>query len=1089
MINIPPQILHDLGKILLQCEAFNSNSELKAIFVDSRLSAWRNELPETITPSKRVAAVVEFLMDKYNNLGQNALFLLLHVLSEHILPNDARHLKLRELANAIEPLLIQESSSTSEPLQRNLGFQDFIKLLEAMGYRILDKGKLSERNMILQCQVKLGMEVRQSLISVALDIPRLSDVDTLRACLLRLSDYNAILVSQFAFPTDVKTLAKQEGIQVYSYDDLLLNIIDFTQYLNNLIAEHEDSEVNKYYVDLHCTTPNGTSLEISQYMNDWLKNPRDKHISILGTFGTGKTWFCQHFVVDQAKKCLENPHERIPILITLREYSKAYDIVQVITDLCANRLKIALPAGYATFDFLNEAGRLVLVFDGLDEMERRISDYQAITDNFWELAKVSAPEKSKVMLTCRSTYFRNNLEENEILTGNGRKINIVSGEKWIEIGGESPYKVIKIMELSIAELKKILEKRIGERSQAMWQTIQESPSLFDLSRRPALVDMLIRVIPEIITQSGKVNINLAKLFTLYIQQSLRRYDFADAPITLEDRLLFLEDLSWGMHMTQQLSISWADFPEKVKKYFKLEQDPEGALFFERSLRTQSYLTRDANGNYSFAHKSLVEFFVAKKLFRLLTEHSIEQNVQSDFTGDFLDIFGCRALTPEITNLLRQLLQEREDIKEVIKNKLFRLIRSTQYSQFEEVKYTGGNAVTLLHALGYSIKGMDWSHAILVAADLRNADLTSTNLHKANLSESILSNTVLNETDLSGAILTGVRLEHMNIINSIDWSPNGDQLVISGEDTHIKIWNIEGADRPAVLVGHQQPVLSVSWSPVGNLIASIDAERNIFLWNTLTREIVRKWQPQDLLLEGMSYQLSHISRQVFFSKSGEYILVGNSRLLVVINVEQDRPAAVLIAGRQNEISVDGFSISWEKWRGEMDWVVRYESGIELSRIQHKNIAFERRSGIVSGFNNSADSISQTTLGTVTDYVDREFSSTYIAKKLIFPDVTTIVYNSSRKKLACGVKSEVIIWRITEIDAYESKRLDLRLSCDKLKIENAIGLPPTVLKVMESKGVKLDGEQKNQLRDARIENAIKIRHYGTRSLGLIYEGDQE
>src|SRR5690606_33747709 len=162
---------------------------------------------------------------------------------------------------------------------------------------------------------------------------------------------------------------------------------------------------------LSCALPDGHSTSVSQYLDQWLKKPEGRHLTILGDFGTGKTWLCHHFVANQAKKCIQDRHERIPILVNLREYSKAYDIVQVITDLCANRLKIHLPAGYDTFDFLNRAGRFVVVFDGLDEMEQRISDFRSIQDNFWELTKVSKFEQSKAVLTSRTTYFENELEE------------------------------------------------------------------------------------------------------------------------------------------------------------------------------------------------------------------------------------------------------------------------------------------------------------------------------------------------------------------------------------------------------------------------------------------------------------------------------------------------------------------------------------------------------------------------------------------------------------------------------------------------------------------------------------------------------
>lgn len=686
MSSIPSSLYVDLEKNLLESGVFDSNDTLKAIFVDERLEYWAYELPEATSRKNRVEITIDFLIRKYNYKQENALVLLLRVLGDRISMQDNRYEKFRRLAKEIQALINQKLCKRPLMAQERLGSQDFVRLLEAMGYHILNKAKIPERNfMFLKCQIKLGMEVRTNIVGVILGSPQLSHVGLLKQALCNLPDYKATLIAQSNIPDEIKEHAISVGIQAYSYDELLMNIIDFTPYLENIIKDYKGSEVDRYYVDLRCISPDGTNMKISQYVSDWLKRPKDKHLSILGNFGTGKTWFCRNFVANQAKNCLQNSSKRIPILITLRDYSKAYDIVQVITDLCANRLKIPLPSGYDTFDFLNKAGRLVIVFDGLDEMERRISDYRTIAENFLELAKVSRPEKSKVILTCRSTYFRHELEEREILAGDGKKVSIISNNKVFNVGTESPYKVTTLMELSINELESILKKRTGEELGFAWRIIQETPNLLDLARKPALVDMLIRVIPEMSIQNSKAEINLAELFNLYIKQSLKRYDHEDFPIELEERLLFLEDLSWKMHVTQNLAINWADFLEHVKKYFKLEHNPESALFFERSLRTQSYLTRDSEGNYSFAHKSFVEFFVAKKIYKLLNEYPLPEGVLVSQISDFVKVFGHSPLPFEVVNFLIKFIQE-EEIKGEIKNKLYSLLKSTRTARSQEVKY-------------------------------------------------------------------------------------------------------------------------------------------------------------------------------------------------------------------------------------------------------------------------------------------------------------------------------------------------------------------------------------------------------------------
>jgi len=286
-------------------------------------------------------------------------------------------------------------------------------------------------------------------------------------------------------------------------------------------------------------------------------------------------------------------------------------------------------------------------------MEQRVSDYQTAADNFWELTRVSKPVRSKVILTCRTTYFKDELEEKQVLTRDA-EANIIGNERVIAVGGDSPYKVVSLMELSQEEMKAILRKRLGQDMQSVWQAIKRSPELSDLARRPALIDMLIRVISEMSLQS---DINLAKLFELYIQKSLKKYETDIFDMSFEDRVLFLEELAWEMYVARRLSINWSDFPARVKDHFRLNHSPQSALFFERALRTQSYLTRDKHGNYSFAHKSFMEFFVAKKIYKLLIEYQIDENVLASQIGDFSTLFGQKPFTSEVRNFLKQLIQE------------------------------------------------------------------------------------------------------------------------------------------------------------------------------------------------------------------------------------------------------------------------------------------------------------------------------------------------------------------------------------------------------------------------------------------------
>jgi hypothetical protein len=102
MSGIPPELNNRLQRALLECGPFANDSDIKAVFVDKRIIPWRNRLPQANNPTSRVQAVVEFLHDQFSDDRENALVLLLRVLSGRVDPGDACYGRLTQLADELE---------------------------------------------------------------------------------------------------------------------------------------------------------------------------------------------------------------------------------------------------------------------------------------------------------------------------------------------------------------------------------------------------------------------------------------------------------------------------------------------------------------------------------------------------------------------------------------------------------------------------------------------------------------------------------------------------------------------------------------------------------------------------------------------------------------------------------------------------------------------------------------------------------------------------------------------------------------------------------------------------------------------------
>lgn len=99
--SIPAQLYKNLQAVLLRCGPFQSDTTLLPLFVDGRISAWRDGLPGANSSTSRAQAVIDYLLSKISANGENALVLLLHVLRDQTSRGDACYGQLEALASQL----------------------------------------------------------------------------------------------------------------------------------------------------------------------------------------------------------------------------------------------------------------------------------------------------------------------------------------------------------------------------------------------------------------------------------------------------------------------------------------------------------------------------------------------------------------------------------------------------------------------------------------------------------------------------------------------------------------------------------------------------------------------------------------------------------------------------------------------------------------------------------------------------------------------------------------------------------------------------------------------------------------------------
>ncbi len=719
----------------------------------------------------------------------------------------------------------------------------------------------------------------------------------------------------------------------YTFDELIDQDADFSDYLDWLEAEIIRRQIDTKYVPLACTkeeidpdTKQRIGIShysdrdgwIDGYIDMWLDDPAKEHISILGEFGTGKTWFSFHYAWvalqryrDAQKRGVERP--RLPLVITLRDFAKAINVENVLAGFFFTQHNIRLTS--EVFDQLNGMGKLLLIFDGFDEMAAKV-DRQQMINNFWELAKVVVPG-AKVVLTCRTEHFPEAKEGRALLNA-----ELQASTK--QLTGETPqFEVLELEKFNDEQIRLVLSHQTET---ATVEQVMGNPQLLDLARRPVMTELILEALPDI--EAGKP-VDMSRVYLYAVRRKMERDIKSDRTFTsLAEKLYFLCELSWEMLSTDEMSLNYRLFPDRIRRLFgSVVQEEKDLDHWHYDMMGQTMLIRNADGDYTPAHRSLLEFFVAYKfaaeLGALSSDFTELAQVQSDldssaapvdyiWSGYFsrqLDATGyayapLKAFTSESFEKLRETFGKAPLTKAVMdlllpmididaQAGIINLIEATRGRTEDEAGYLGGNAATLLVKVDKAaLEGKDLTNAVIKGADFSEASLRHTNFIGANLTESVFPKVfgavfsvayspdgelfaVADGNCEISIWLTGNDRQilkckgHNNWIRSVVFSPDAQILASASYDHTVRLWNAATGVCIKILEEHSNRVNSVAFSPDGKILASASRDRTIKLWNTSNGECLKT-------LENISSINS-----VIFSPNGKTVAAGGKDKTVKI----------------------------------------------------------------------------------------------------------------------------------------------------------------------------------------------------------------
>lgn len=533
----------------------------------------------------------------------------------------------------------------------------------------------------------------------------------------------AYIVTNALFAPQAYETSMSLDIELFTEQQLLKNLMDFTPYLRSTINLYQKSHMYEHYIELESTNGILMTEEIDNFIEYG-----DPALVILGDYGTGKTSLCTNLCYRLAKGFLEGKDVPIPILIQLRDYEKAVSLQELITSFLVNKWKI--PNGnFETFLEVLQLGYIVLIFDGFDEIARRV-DYTTKYKVFAEISKF-ANYNSKIIVTCRKNFFNHRDEFEKIF-------------KSTPLHYEPNLSSIEFTEIEINELnddqiynyidsyETILRSK-GYEVQDFLILLHSIHDLSDLAKRPVLLNVIIETIPKLVIEVG-TKINAALLYEKYTGFWLDREDSKGKTlIRSEQKMLFSKQLAWKMFNKNKLSLPYNHIPKEVKDYFNIT-DLDDVDHFSHDIKSCAFLHNDDSKGYKFIHKSFMEYFTAQ---HILSEVHELKAVNKKFTSKLQNILGDSLITNEVGFFIKDLI----DVKRFNKEELLAKIKSFDITKMDVISQKniislfaklGENITSIIDNLG-DLTGIDLSGAIFDNGVIKNRNLLGACFHSATIS--------------------------------------------------------------------------------------------------------------------------------------------------------------------------------------------------------------------------------------------------------------------------------------------------------------------------------------------------------------------
>lgn len=625
------------------------------------------------------------------------------------------------------------------------------------------------------------------------------------------------------------------------------------------------AEVGGAFVEPDVQAAGEDRRPVLRMLDAWLVSGEQTAL-VLGEFGSGKStalaaWACRVW---------ERQKAPVPLLVSLAGASPGAAAEALL--LKAAELE-DLPENRAALRLLVRRRLVVPCFDGFDEMATRV-DATDLSGRLSELLETAQGE-GKVVVSSRDNYFPTDAHQRTAMdTALTRAL-----------GASSGLVRLTIQPLTDAQVRVLVGNVRKEGAQEALDHIARIYDLRDLVHRPLLLGMVLGTL-ERLDPAAKVG--RADLYEAYLGRWLDQTRSVEAEcFTDEQKKEFAEALAEQLWRSGAGSCTWQELQlsvhARLHKHMPADM-PLGAAFLE--IQGGAFFVHEGEDRYRFAHKSFLEYFLARALMATLPERPAEA-------------LTTKPITAEVANFVGEILRREGEPREA---GAVRAVQAwltggrgtveTSAREPEGTAVAAANALRLLLGLSrwagdkgawvpdaadlrkVNLTREDLSGASLVMADLSGADLAGANLSEVDLTAARLEGASLRGSLLKSAVLTGIRAHGADFTCAEADNARLEDADLTGAVLRQSVWTaclwdrvrMDGADitawvatslnkehiasnRPSqvfdvVRTRLHRALTAVAWHPDGKRLASAGLDGTVRIWDTTNYNQIARVEGHD-----------------------------------------------------------------------------------------------------------------------------------------------------------------------------------------------------------------------------------------------------